>query len=56
MIASGSDDGKVFIWQVPEGFTLYTDAEEIQDVAPVGRLTGLSRYVNSEQNKIAARS
>jgi len=44
VIASASDDGKVFIWQVPKGFTLYTDAEEIEDVAPVGKLTGHSRF------------
>ena len=25
LIASGSDDGKVFIWTVPDNFTLYTD-------------------------------
>ncbi|KAE8442899.1 Coronin-like protein crn1 [Mollisiaceae sp. DMI_Dod_QoI] len=45
LIASGSDDGKVFIWQVPQGFTLYTDAEEPQDVAPVSKLAGHSRKV-----------
>jgi coronin-1B/1C/6 len=43
VIASGSDDGKVFIWQVPQGFTLYSDAEEPADVSPVGKLTGHSR-------------
>jgi WD40 repeat protein len=45
VIASGSDDGKVFIWQVPQGFTLYSDDEEPNDVAPVSKLTGHSRYV-----------
>lgn len=45
LIASGSDDGKVFIWQVPKGFTLYGDAEEPEDVAPVSKLTGHSRKV-----------
>lgn len=45
IIASGSDDGKVFIWQVPQGFTLYSDAEEPEDVAPVSKLTGHSRKV-----------
>ncbi|RKU48085.1 Coronin-like protein crn1 [Coniochaeta pulveracea] len=45
VIASGSDDGKVFIWQVPEGFTLHTDAEEPTDVAPSSRLSGHSRKV-----------
>ncbi|TKA81319.1 hypothetical protein B0A49_00318 [Cryomyces minteri] len=45
LIASGSDDAKVFIWKVPEGFTLHTDADEPQDVKPVSRLTGHSRKV-----------
>ncbi|TVY32818.1 Coronin-like protein [Lachnellula occidentalis] len=45
VIASGSDDGKVFIWQVPDGFSLYSDAEEPVDVAPVSKLTGHSRKV-----------
>lgn len=45
LIASASDDGKVFIWRVPEGFTLYTDAEEPEDVAPLSRLTGHTRKV-----------
>lgn len=43
VIASGSDDGKVFIWQVPQGFTLYSDGDEPVDVAPVMKLTGHSR-------------
>ncbi|KAL2018917.1 hypothetical protein VTK56DRAFT_10284 [Thermocarpiscus australiensis] len=45
IIASASDDGKVFIWEVPQGFTLYTDADEIPDVSPVSRLPGHSRKV-----------
>ena len=45
IIASGSDDGKVFLWEVPDGFTLYTDAEEPPDVKPVGKLSGHSRKV-----------
>lgn len=45
IIASGSDDGKVFVWQVPQGFTLYSDDEEPNDVAPVSKLTGHSRKV-----------
>ena len=44
IIASGSDDGKIFIWQVPQDFTLLTDAEEPADVAPVSKLAGHSRY------------
>ncbi|KAF8853057.1 DUF1900-domain-containing protein [Acephala macrosclerotiorum] len=45
LIASGSDDGKVFIWQVPQGFSLYSDADEPQDVAPLSKLAGHSRKV-----------
>ncbi|KAF2248277.1 DUF1900-domain-containing protein [Trematosphaeria pertusa] len=45
LIASASDDGKVFIWKVPEGFTLYTDAEEPADVSPVAKLSGHMRRV-----------
>ncbi|KAM3430613.1 hypothetical protein MY4824_007582 [Beauveria thailandica] len=44
-IASASEDGKVFLWEVPEDFTLYTDAEEIPNVAPVSKLAGHSRKV-----------
>ncbi|KAM4054583.1 type of WD40 repeat domain-containing protein [Hirsutella rhossiliensis] len=45
IIASASEDGKVFIWEVPRDFTLYTDAEEIVDVSPVTKLGGHSRKV-----------
>ncbi|KAK0875308.1 Coronin-like protein crn1 [Friedmanniomyces endolithicus] len=45
IIASGSDDGKVFLWKVPDAFTLHTDAEEPADVKPVGKLSGHSRKV-----------
>ncbi|GME34887.1 hypothetical protein GTA08_BOTSDO00645 [Neofusicoccum parvum] len=45
VIASGSDDGKVFVWTVPENFSLHTDAEEPQDVAPVAKYTGHTRKV-----------
>ncbi|RSL65602.1 hypothetical protein CEP54_004104 [Fusarium duplospermum] len=45
IIASASEDGKVFIWEVPKGFTLHTDAEDIVDVAPVSKLAGHSRKV-----------
>jgi coronin-1B/1C/6 len=43
LISSASDDGKVFIWKVPEGFMLHTDAEEPADVAPVAKLSGHMR-------------
>ncbi|KAF2028167.1 DUF1900-domain-containing protein [Setomelanomma holmii] len=45
LIASASDDGKVFIWKVPEGFTLHTDADEPADVSPQARLSGHMRKV-----------
>lgn len=42
LIASGSDDGKVFLWRVPENFTVRpeADADDIQDLAPIGKLSG----------------
>lgn len=46
LIASGSDDGKAFIYKVPEGFTLRTEeGEAVKDVAPVQKLSGHSRKV-----------
>ncbi|KAK1462373.1 PH domain-containing protein [Colletotrichum melonis] len=54
VIASGSEDGKVFLWQVPENFTLYTDADEPADVSPVSKLAGHSRKVGQVQFNPAA--
>ncbi|OQD70249.1 hypothetical protein PENDEC_c025G01991 [Penicillium decumbens] len=47
LIASGSDDGKVFLWRVPENFTVRPDAEadDIKDIAPVGKLSGHPKKV-----------
>jgi coronin-1B/1C/6 len=47
LIASGSDDGKVFLWRVPEGFTLHSDvpADEVKDIVPVGKLSGHPKKV-----------
>lgn len=46
LIASGSDDGKAFIWRVPDDFTLRTeDGEDPKDVAPLKQFTGHSRKV-----------
>ncbi|KAL4864820.1 hypothetical protein BDV12DRAFT_175561 [Aspergillus spectabilis] len=47
LIASGSDDGRVYLWRVPEGFTLSpdVDADDIQDIAPVGKLSGHPKKV-----------
>ncbi|KKK14452.1 hypothetical protein P175DRAFT_0525175 [Aspergillus ochraceoroseus IBT 24754] len=47
LLASGSDDGKVCLWRVPEGFTVTPDvpADDIQDIAPVGKLSGHPKKV-----------
>ncbi|KAK8091978.1 Coronin crn1 [Apiospora hydei] len=45
IVASASDDGKVMIWEVPQNFTLFTDAEEPADVSPVAKFGGHSRKV-----------
>ncbi|KAJ5533003.1 hypothetical protein N7494_009555 [Penicillium frequentans] len=47
LISSGSDDGKVFLWRVPDNFTVRPDldADDIQDIAPVGKLSGHSKKV-----------
>ncbi|KAE8356391.1 hypothetical protein BDV28DRAFT_127236, partial [Aspergillus coremiiformis] len=47
LIASAADDGKVLLWRVPENFTLRPDVDldDIQDVAPVGKLSGHPRKV-----------
>lgn len=46
LIASGSDDGKIFIWTVPENFSLLTDEEAgPKDVEPISRLSGHQRKV-----------
>ncbi|KAL5335468.1 hypothetical protein BJX70DRAFT_375064 [Aspergillus crustosus] len=47
LIASGSDDGRVYLWRVPEGFTLSpdVDVDDIQDIAPVGKLSGHPKKV-----------
>ncbi|KAI1433949.1 DUF1900-domain-containing protein [Xylaria sp. CBS 124048] len=45
VIASASDDGKVMIWQVPQDFSLLTDAEEPADVSPFAKFSGHSRKV-----------
>lgn len=35
---------QVFVWKVPEDFTLHTDADEPTDVSPVHKLSGHTRY------------
>lgn len=46
LIASGSDDGKIFIWTVPENFSLLTDDEDgPKDVEPLSKLSGHQRKV-----------
>lgn len=44
IIASGSDDAKAFIWQVPEDFTLQHEGDPT-DVAPVQKLTGHGKKI-----------
>ncbi|KAI1955800.1 Coronin-like protein crn1 [Ophidiomyces ophidiicola] len=45
LIASSSEDGKIFLWRVPDGFTLHSDADSVSDIAPVGKLSGHPRKV-----------
>ena len=54
LISSASDDGKVGIWKVPENFTLWTDADEPADVAPVAKLSGHMRYHLALQSAFAS--
>ncbi len=42
------------LWEVPQGFTLLTDAEEPTDVSPTAKLTGHSRKVGQVQFNPAA--
>ena len=39
---------------MPEGFSIYTDAEEPADVSPVARLTGHLRFVHTAHVREAA--
>jgi coronin-1B/1C/6 len=36
------------LWRVPDDFTLHIDlpADEIQDIAPIGKLSGHPKYVS----------
>ncbi|KAK9488663.1 hypothetical protein V1527DRAFT_457248 [Lipomyces starkeyi] len=46
VIASGSEDGKVGIWKVPENYSVFTEqGESIADVSPVAKLSGHTRKV-----------
>ncbi|KAE8556929.1 hypothetical protein EYB25_001635 [Talaromyces marneffei] len=47
LIASGADDGKVFLWRVPDNFTVRpdVDADQVQDISPVGKLSGHPKKV-----------
>ncbi|KAI5286894.1 Coronin-like protein crn1, partial [Ascosphaera aggregata] len=65
LIASGSDDGKIFLWRVPDDFTCRVpvdDPEEIKDIAPVGKLQAHPRKVGhvlfnpSAENVLASAS
>lgn len=37
-----ADRFQVYLWRVPEGFTVRpdVDADDVQDIAPVGKLSG----------------
>ena len=45
LIVSGSDDAKIGIYRVPEGFSLRTDADEPEDIMPIEQLKGHTRKV-----------
>ncbi|PCH00041.1 Coronin [Penicillium occitanis (nom. inval.)] len=47
LIASGADDGKIFLWRVPDNFTVRpdVDADQVQDISPVGKLSGHPKKV-----------
>ncbi|RDW28062.1 hypothetical protein B0I72DRAFT_175099 [Yarrowia lipolytica] len=46
VIASASDDGKIGLWKVPDDYRIvYEPEEEIEDVAPVAKLSGHQRKV-----------
>ncbi|KAG5367155.1 Coronin-like protein crn1 [Yarrowia sp. B02] len=46
VIASASDDGKIGLWKVPDDYKIvYEPEEEIEDVAPVAKLSGHQRKV-----------
>jgi hypothetical protein len=44
IVSSASEDGKIMIWRVPQGFTLHVEAEEMPHVDPVAKLSGHPRY------------
>ncbi|KAK9369672.1 hypothetical protein V1509DRAFT_618765 [Lipomyces kononenkoae] len=50
VIASGSEDGKVGIWKVPENYSVITEqGDSITDVQPVTKLSGHTRKVGHVQ-------
>jgi hypothetical protein len=44
VVGEDANPRQVFIWKVPEGFSLYSDAEEPADIAPVAKLSGHMRF------------
>ncbi|OLL26329.1 Coronin-like protein crn1 [Neolecta irregularis DAH-3] len=42
LVASGSEDAKIFLWQVPDDFTIFDNVFE--EVRPMAKLTGHSRH------------
>lgn len=52
IVASGSDDGKIGIWKVPQGFSMkkvLAEDEEIQDISPQKMLAGHAKKVGHVQ-------
>lgn len=46
LLASASDDGKIGLWKVPDDYKIvYEPEEEIEDVAPIAKLSGHQRKV-----------
>ncbi|KAF3079496.1 Coronin-like protein crn1 [Orbilia oligospora] len=47
IVVSASDDAKIFVWRVPEDFTVHVDEEELpaKEVKPEARLSGHQKKV-----------
>lgn len=50
IVASSSDDGTIAIWKIPDDYKIvYEDPEDIQEIAPLKKLTGHARKVGHIQ-------
>lgn len=64
LLASGSDDGKIALWKVPEDFTVRPDTkpDNVEDILPINKLPGHPRKVGhvlfnpSAENVLASAS